>query len=398
MRRKSSKTMHKQGTLAGLEDIYFTQGYKAAKKDFAKHIPEAATGPYFLLKPGQGQDTQRTHTEIQDGISYESFNAPALWDVPYSILQVHFEQVPKEDFIFHSGEEILVPISGEIYYHFYSNNDGNPPQRQVLNEPLRRGSIIRINPQLPHHTWAAGKEGAKAWMIFRHVSDMATSISVNSQFSKADVQSSSRKVTIKDLQEPGKYALIAWGLAERIHLHRVRAKLRIAQLATACGIDSSHLSRIESADTNVSLETLVRIARLLQINLDELIAPHPWCYENALLTRTAGGKRQVSHQAPLKSPSGGPHFLHPIYWQIPGGFSTEATGVDSSVEGVLSSWIVLEGQAIFEIIADSETSNELLEKGSVIHLRRGMPRKIQALQDSQLLQIIYSTECHCNQK
>lgn len=398
MRAKSVKVTRKQGTLAWLEETYFSQGYAAARKAFARHLPEAAARPYGLLRSEEGQPAQRTDTEVRDGISYKSFDAPALWNVPYSILRVSFEPVPKKHFIHHGGEEILVPISGEVYYHFYSNNDAESPQRHQLNEPLRKGTIIRINPQLPHHTWAGGKDDAEAWMIFRHVSDLATSIRVNSQHSSKALQATPRRITIEDLKEPPTYALIAWGLAERISLHRVRANLRITQLAAMCGLDSSHLSRIESGDTNISLETLVRVARLLQINLDELIAPNPWCYEVAALTRATTSKRQAVHQPPLRRPSSPPHFIHPIHWQVPRGCAADASGIDSSVEGVMSSWIVLDGQVIFEIVADSVTSRELLEQGSVIHFRRGEAGRIQGLQDSRLLQIVYSSVCSCREK
>src|SRR5712692_3916802 len=121
MSQKSVKSSQKEGSLSWLEEIYFDRGREAATEAFERLLPEAAIRPYAILKSGQGQPTQRTDTEAQDGIVYEGFSAPAFWDVPYSLLRVRFEHVPKADFIFHGGEEILIPITGQIAYHFYSS-------------------------------------------------------------------------------------------------------------------------------------------------------------------------------------------------------------------------------------------------------------------------------------
>src|SRR5215469_6650961 len=181
MSQKRIKPSHKEGSLSWLEEIYFDQGRLAATGAFERLLPEAAIGPYAILRPGAGQPAQRTDTEERDGIVYEGFSAPAFWDVPYSLLRVRFEHVPKADFIFHGGEEILIPIAGRIAYHFYSCVESARPKKVGLASPLKPDDIIRINPQLPHHTWAADKAGAEAWMIIRHMSDSASSISINSR-------------------------------------------------------------------------------------------------------------------------------------------------------------------------------------------------------------------------
>ena len=95
-------------------------------------------------------------------------------------------------------------------------------------------------------------------MIFRHLSEIGTSISLESELHRdVDLHPTPRRITMTDLKDPARYALVAWGIAEKIRLHRELANLRVTTLARACGIDPSHLSRIENADTNVSLENLV---------------------------------------------------------------------------------------------------------------------------------------------
>jgi transcriptional regulator with XRE-family HTH domain len=395
MSRKKIKASQKEGSLSWLEEIYFERGREAATEAFERLLPEAAVRPYAILRSGAGQPAQRTDTEAQDGIVYQGFSAPAFWDVPYSLLRVRFEHVIKADFIFHGGEEILIPIAGQIAYHFYSSVETPRPKKVTLAPALKPGDIVRINPQLPHHTWAAERAGAEAWMVIRHMSDSASSISINSRMSSADLHPTPRRVTARDLKEPGRYALIAWGLSEKIRLHRERANLRIAQLAAACGIDPSYLSRIENADTNPSLETLVRIARLLHINIEEIIAPVSWCYEIGHLPEAASWSQQPMHQAVLGKPPGLPHFLHFVHWGVPAESMLEVPSRYACAEGVGSSWIVLDGRVIFEIAVGSDAYPELLEKGSVIHFRRAAPRGIQALRDSHLLQVVYSADCFC---
>jgi len=395
MSQKRIKPSQKEGSLSWLEEIYFEQGRDAATEAFERLLPEAAIKPYAILRSGAGLPTQRTDTEAQDGIVYEGFSAPAFWDVPYSLLRVRFEHVPKSDFIFHGGEEILIPIAGEIAYHFYSSVESPRPRKVTLAPPLKAGDIIRINPQLPHHTWAADRSGAEAWMIIRHLSDSASSISINSRVSNADLHPTPRRVTARDLKEPGRYALIAWGLSEKIRLHRERANWRIAQLAAACGIDPSYLSRIENADTNPSLETLVRIARLLHINIEEIVALVSWCYQVGTLPDPESWSREPMHHAVLPKPPGLQHFLHFIHWGVPAESVLEVPRSYTCADGVSSSWIVLDGRVIFEISTGAEACPELLERGSVIHFRDAAPRGIQALRDSELVQVVYSAACFC---
>jgi transcriptional regulator with XRE-family HTH domain len=312
---------------------------------------------------------------------------------------VRFEPLVKRDFIFHSGEEILIPLSGQIRYHFYWSPGGEKPAVDVLDPPIKPGWIIRINPQLPHHTWAVTNGGAEAWMIFRHLSESATAISLESEFYSATAEHPApRRMKLKDLKDPGRFALVAWGLAEKIRLHREQANLRMAQLAYGCGVDPSHLSRIENADTNVSLDTLVRIARFLRIGLEELIAPAPWCREVVSFPRDTVRGEHAAGQSLLSKTPHNPHHLHPLYWQVDSGSTRMIRTSGNSSAGSMSSWIVLSGRLIFEVGASFAQTNELAESGSVIHVRGGVPLRIQALEDSQIIQIAYSSSGHCTCK
>lgn len=382
-------TIPKQRSLASLEEVYFSEGYRSASDAFRRMLPDIDLRSHYLQRPGQGQSVQRTDSQASDGITYQSYNAPALWDVPYSLLRVGFEYVPKTDFMYHGGEELLIPISGRIFYHFFCNSDGKPPERKMLDAPLEPGHMIRINPQLPHHTWAADRSGAEAWMIIRHLSDTATSISVNYELAEVDVHSAPRRTRAKDLREPGRYSLVAWGLAEKLRYYRERANLRIAQLAAACGIDPSHLSRIENADTNVSIETLIRIARALHLSIDSLIAPMPWNCRIYPLTQAG----ETSSHVFFEEPPGPDHFLHPSYHYLPAGCIMDDLIWPESE--AVASWIMLAGRIIVEIRSGSGNSPELLEKGSVIHFRHASPTRIQALEESRILQVIYSGSCSC---
>ena len=227
-KKKTEKASHRPWSLAWLAELFYTEGFEAAKHAFDQ-IADGSE-PYTVIKAGQGQPSLRTDVAEKDEIAYESYDPPALWQAPYSLKRVRFKAKPKDHFMAHAGEEVLVPLSGSIVYHFFWTEGKRPPSRTVLEAPLVSGSIIRINPSVPHHTWSQGT-AADAWMVFRHVSDMPTAISVDSaSHPRAMALPPPRIFSEEELaDDPARYALIAWGLAEKIRMHRELANLRIAR-------------------------------------------------------------------------------------------------------------------------------------------------------------------------
>lgn len=382
-----------RNSLGWLEELYYLQGPSLASDAFKAQLAPSAVSGYSVLKSEEGQPTLRTDVNDKDGIEYESFNPPAFWEVPYNLLKATFSHTPKVDFMYHGGEEALIPLTGEIYYHFYTTFEAKRPHVKKVG-PLRPGSIILLNPQMPHHTWG-GPKGGQAWMIIRHVSDTASSISLNPSKTNVDPHPTPRRIDIRKLKEPGVYSLVAWGIAEKVRLVRDRTGYKVSQLARACGIDPSHWSRIENADTNVSLETLMRVSQFLGIGLDELICPSPWCYQTDKLPPIKQAKNVSSK--PL-NPEGWNHDLHMSCWNFPAGsaFSPRRASEKTSPP---SSWVMLEGRAIFDISTNGKTEAEIMGVGGVLHFRHELPLRIQALEKTQLLKIVYSaTTCVCGEK
>lgn len=397
----------KQGSLGWLEEIYFAQDHETAKAAFESKFPVATENHYLLQRPGEGQPVVRTDVEKEDGITYVSYSAPPFWEVPYQVLRLHLDKVKQERFIFHSGEELLTPLSGAIQYHLFwrdPKKPGKAPGVDVI-DPLKPGSIIRINPELPHHAWSVVREGSAAWMVIRHLSNTGPSITLDKHLEAASLHPTPRRVKASELKDPGRFSLIAWGIAEKIKQQRDRSNLRIAQVAAYCGVDPSHLSRIENADTNVSLETLLKIGKFLHIDIDALIAPPPWGYDMAPLAlqkpKEAPGAAELLAPPPCRRQSSPPsHFLHPIYWELRAGQQVDEPRADKQRTKIPplnhpSSWIVLQGRVIMDIRTPAGSIPELAGKDSVIHLREHSPQKLQALEDTKLLQIVFSGECFC---
>ena len=114
--RASRRGAHAEAMDAGLaHQRVFTQGRDAAETALRAVVP--APGLHAVVKVGRA--TWRTDAEERDGISYETFNPPAFWETPYSILKVRFLPRVKDDFMFHDGEEFLVPTEGAVTYHFF---------------------------------------------------------------------------------------------------------------------------------------------------------------------------------------------------------------------------------------------------------------------------------------
>jgi DNA-binding XRE family transcriptional regulator len=387
-------------TIDDLANIFFQKGDKAAKKVLSDLLDDKHN--YNVITPSDGKHVWRkTVSEEEDGTKFTSFSPPAFWEAPYSILQVEFQPVSNRDashrdeFMHHGGEEILLPTSGKIRYRFYWNDkwEGGGTGRPGPTDlgPVRKGDIIRINPQVPHQTWAEGNQPAVAWMVFRDVSNEPAAISVNDRFPKDRITSHGHaRATIEELDRPWRYALITWGISEKIRLHRERAGLRIDDLAFACGFDRAHISRIEDAETNPTLEKLIKMARMLHIDLKEFLDYPPW--------RCRVGNLKAD-QRPLVSSFLCPDSRHSVHLAIRNilpGSESSVCELGEKADGYLSSWIVLEGGVKVEIQQEkSARPDELwLPENSVIHFRGRTELTIQTLSvGCQILTATFSSVC-----
>lgn len=378
----------KSGTLGWLSDLYFLDGRDAAQKAFSagNYVLPAETLPYHVLKHDQPKPTNRTDAKNSDRISYQSFAPPDFWESPYALLKATFDYAPKKDFIFHSGEEVLIATAGEVYYHFYGDFGNKSPAVKKIG-PLRPGHMIHFDSAIPHHTWG-GKTGGVAWMVIRHLSNIQYAISVPRLGLDKDSHTSPRVRTLEELQKPGIYALIAWHIAEKISLHRKRAGFTATELAKRCGLDPGHVTRIENAETNPSLDALTRMCKELGVAIHDLVAPVRAKMETAAIPKVA---RSVFH-GPL-STSALPHRIHTRYWNIP---NNQTSLLQTELEGTVASWIVLEGRVILDLVFDKREVSELLNAGSVIHFRPGVTMNVQAVSDSQLIEIQCTNgDCFC---
>jgi transcriptional regulator with XRE-family HTH domain len=390
---KTPDRRKKTRSIGWLAEIYFRDGRRAAQTALEAISPGDLLQNYRVVR--KGEPAMRTTAEQQDRIRYETF-APPLWAWPYSILRVGFDPAEKDRFMHHGGEEILLPIEGSISYHFFCSAGSGAPTRTLLPEPVEPGSVIRIDPQVPHHAWAAGKEPAVAWMVIRDLThttagthlDMPRDVSL-------EVQPSGRQLTADELEQSERYALIAWGISDNIRIGRLGAGLTIRQLAAACEIDPAQLSRIEngSAASNVSLEVLLRIARCLGLEIQQLLSTEFIDHHNPFKVETLDQIASPGTGSPLLCiPQ--QHFIHLHHWKVSEG-ETARLDKDRRDTGAQRSWIVLNGEAIFEI-ADpiAGTTKELVDHNSVMHVRNDASLEaIHALQELELLQVTYSSRC-----
>jgi transcriptional regulator with XRE-family HTH domain len=343
----------------------------------------------------KGEPALRTAAEEQDRIRYQTF-APPLWAWPYSILRVRFDPAEKDRFMHHGGEEILLPIEGSVAYHFFWSAGSGEPARTLLPEPVEPGSVIRIDPQIPHHAWAAGEEPAVAWMVIRGLTHSTAGTHLDlPRDVKLEVQSPRRQLIADELEQSERYALIAWGISENIRTGRLGAGLSIRQLAAACEIDPAQLSRIEngSSASNVPLEVLLRIARCLGLEIQQLLSAEFVDQRNPFKVETLDQASSSANGSPLLCIAQ-PHFIHLHSWNLPEGESIRLKE-NRGGAGAQRSWIVLNGEAIFEL-ADPITgaTKELVDRDTVIHIRNDASLEaIHALQKLELLQVTYSPHC-----
>jgi transcriptional regulator with XRE-family HTH domain len=379
-------------SIGWLAEIYFRDGRDAARTALEAVTPGELLEHYRVVR--RGEQALRTVGGRRDRILYQSFNPP-FWAWPYSILRCRFDPAEKERFMCHGGEEILLPTAGSVSYHFFWSAGQSEPGRKLLPSPVKPGSVIRIDPQIPHHTWAAGEEPAEAWMIIRDLTDNSAGTHLDlPRDVNLEMPSPRRQLTADELRHGERYALAAWGISEKIRVARLRAGISIRQLAAACQIDPAQLSRIEtgSGASNVSLEVLLRIVRCLGVEIQELFsaeltdANDPFTIESIDRRDETAGTQPV-----LCLPRR--HLLHLERWTLPEGRTLDVES--QGLSGAPRSWIVLEGEAIFDLVSPSSGSHkELIDRDCVLHCRNqtGLT-SIRALQSLELLQVTYSPDC-----
>jgi DNA-binding XRE family transcriptional regulator len=350
--------------------------------------PDAKLSALDVIHSGAGAHTVRPEITTEDAIAYTNYSPPALWAAPFSLLRVSLQNVPKEDtYVVHHGEELVVPITAPVTYAFFWSPGGKAPQRELVT--VDPGTIAAVNPRLPHHGWAAKKAGTEAWIAIYHDPDSSIALDLETKIEVAREDAHSRRrFHSSDFSDPAQFALVAWGIADKIRNQRQRANLTIAQMAKLAGVDASHLSRIENASANVSLQMLLHICKFLRINLDSLIGSSRWnCRVHKLSDASTTSQKWFVD-------NGGCHQLRPSILQL----NTASGGTHKSQvlsrQEELVSWIVLEGRMILEPavvkVTDSDVSvhkAELLEPGSVVHFRKPVEAKVKVLDLPRILRI-----------
>ncbi len=372
-------------SLAHLERLAFEHGADAAISHIHQSLgPEGLVRDYSVVE--HGVNVHRLDTSANDQIAYQSFDPPSSWNLPYSVQLVRFAVRKKHDFMFHEGEELLIPLQGDIQYHFFwaSPEDHRAPREVMLEHPVRFNEMLRINPMVPHHTWAVGEE-ALAWMIFHHASGTSDALIVKG----AANSKPRRRVTAKTLRQPGRYALNAWGLSPMIRAARLRSQLSVGELADYIGTSASSLSRVEEGRANASLNLILKICRTLNLSFTDSIRAAQWAYE--IQSFPVSG--EDSPVPLLTEPRFFHHKLHPYYVVLSESRPIQLHTTDSFPNS-FGSWIVLEGQLLLDL-SEIGGRSVSLDPGSVAHFRTSAPVKVNALKYTRLLQIFYSPQCRC---
>lgn len=393
----------RHGTLGRLAELFYGESELDAAAALKEYLPDAAFGDRCIVGSGDAPRVIRTDAPESVGITYHSYNPPPIWGAAHSVMRVEFPSAVPRDFMSHAGEELLIPISGRVQYHFFWAPPGRVPKREDLAVPVEPFELIRINPQIPHHTWSVDGP-AEAWMIFRDVSEVPAAISLDPSLpTRGPVQIHPRTLSSEALLDPSRYALIAWGIAERTRLHRERAGLGVQELAGLADVDPAQLSRLESGTRNLSLDALLRVARVLRIPLLDLIETAKWRYERS--RDIASGVRDEDHEEaddgegegpiPLLSrPQGLRHWLHPTRIRLPSNWHGDIQPERRFSAGDFTTWILLEGRLVLD--GRDEQPERVVSAGSVVHFRTDGARHVETLAPCHILQVSDSGNCTCH--
>lgn len=371
--KDSRKPFSRSGlTLKNLEDLYFTVGEQKVKAMLDEAFGEGQMQQAFSVEV-VGQTSYRTDAK-HGGVFFLDYGPLALWQAPYSVQRVTFNSDysrPTNKFIYHPGEEILTPIDGKIAYHFFFSDGQSAPRIHTLKKPLGNQDIIRLNPQVPHHTWPATEDGtASAWMIFRDWLNVPTSLVVSTK-SKDGHPRQARELDFDDLQTPGTYALVAWGLSELIRNTRLQAGLSISELARMVDIDRALLARLESAkDTNIHLNRLLELCKTLRVGIFDSIQSGNWHYKLGEFRdhSTLAQDYLAVPDMPTHTLQFGGQMLHPRIFDLPAGSSKPMSVCANPLER-FESWIVIKGRVVLDLPKGMGSRSVVVASGSVAHFR-----------------------------
>lgn len=119
------------------------------------------------------------------------------------------------------------------------------------------------------------KQSAKAVSILNKVFRETVYLNLMKQarklgFSKSSNEDEIKKVSLRRVEIPDK--IIAWAVAQRIKIAREKQGLNQDELAQKTGIARPNIVRIEKGRHMPNYSTLQRIARVLNLDMDHLLA------------------------------------------------------------------------------------------------------------------------------
>jgi transcriptional regulator with XRE-family HTH domain len=362
-------------------------GPKVAEDRLRDYLPGESSLPYAV------DDLDSRARRRQAPFHYVSFGPPSWFEAPYVILKVDVNS-DLTKFISHAGEELLCNLegesSGDITYSF-----GWPAKASndlwSTTAVVAPGEAIRINPSLPHLNSKSGSP--TAWIIFRPLSNSPASLFVHADGGKKP-SAQSKDVTMREFTKQkidkmggGQFLLLGSGIFEKMKIRRLRSELSVQDLALLSNLNKYYVARMERLELdNVSIANICEIAKQIDVDLTDLVAPFRWAWKKYPRSAPASGSW------PLPKPRAlGNHFIHAARVHAEDG-KRFRLGVLNNI-GDITSWIVLRGQML-PLIPGSETT-PLIKEGHVFHARRGLSFDVQALGNLDMLEIRYSTVCSC---
>lgn len=380
--QSSERRKRREGTLAWLTDILVdengeTKAKEALQQILVRNFPGYPNRTYKL--DSEGEQVYRTDAMDDKWEVFREFSPPGTWTPPYSLLKVKFlPNGTRNRLISHLGEEILIPTSGQIDYVFLRKQKEGLV-RELVSEsesgPLGAGDVIRVQPSVPHYTWAHGDKEAEAWMLIRDISGNLAS--VRSKTKKNDGVSPHHHDREHFENNPENYPMYAWGIAEKISYFRAAADMEIFNLANRLGIDRAQVSRIESGGTNLGLLRMILIGAELGFDALEGLTENLWVNERGNLPTLGGNEHSDfgdelacrSDWRPLvsaKSLELKAQQEWPPKKKKRADEETQVNDENKPPTASISSWLMLKGSAFLNT---TSSHDNYLSEGSVFHVR-----------------------------
>jgi len=341
-------------------DLLIAECFVKGPEYFIRKMHETAERPMRTQNPAFVPQSERSlrYKNRRPGDRTEYLDYTPLWqDTPYLVLRAQINANPNEYFNSFPGQEIFIPINGEVAYTFL-----RAPKKteSVIVSP---DSFLRAHTQIPHQRNGQGE----GWLIVYDEFKAACRFYARAELPETENnRDRTNNILLEDNElRSNRHYMIASGLVHFIRNRRYQLGLTIAEAAEISGCSKSLIHQFERGCTALRPSNLSALFKAFEIFELPPLPSKPYDLEKII--------------SPTKKQERSPFDVQILQFKK-GHVYAHNTAAERE------SWIANKGMIKF----DSATGTKLLAGGEVIHFRKPGSLTVNALEDCLLIRASYT--------